>query len=377
MPTSSIRIGRALTGLVFVGLVAGCGADDGSAVTGDDAYATAGATRIVKSLEGPGNLAIVGDSLVFSTAHFDASGDPELDQQFASWRGTLWQRPLAGGAKKKVADTVGAVMSTASVGKSLLVVDSGYLGVTKITFPSGKETDFYNDFSHFPDEGEDLPTLGGVAAGKSGVYVTRPGSEVLHMNTDGSKVTTFAKTWKSGWVESAEKVVVTDEAVFWTTDKQGETGSTYNLYRATLGTTAPKPVKLASYDGQIRSLATDGENAFVAVEKKGDTDGFIAVATPTSKSARTLVAAQSHADNLVYDERFGLFFSEWATGVLLVDEASLDSAGEQSAEVVLPVKNVTSLAVGKTDLYVADDPGEINEKKGEILRMSLSKLAQD
>ena len=193
---------RAVTSLALFGLVSGCGADD--VVTGDDAYATAGATRIVKSLEGPGNLVVVGDQLVFSTAHFDASGDPELDQQFASWRGTVWKRPLAGGTKTKVHDTVGAVLSTAQIGKSLLVVDSGYFGVTKLTFPGGKETDFYNDFSHFPDEAEELPSLGGVAVGESGVYVTRPGSEVLHMGTDGSNVTTFAETWKSGWAEAAE-----------------------------------------------------------------------------------------------------------------------------------------------------------------------------
>lgn len=369
----SSLVARTLTALAFVGLASGCVEDD--VVTADDANVTAGATRIAKSLEGPGNLAIVGDSLVFSTAHFDASGDPELDQQYASWRGTVWKRPLAGGAKEKVADTVGAVMSTAHVGKSLLIVDSGYNGVTKITFPSGKETDFYNDYSHFPDEGEEMSTLGGVAAGKSGVYVTRPGSELLRMNTDGSGVTTFAKTWKSGWVEYAQKVVVTDGAVFWTTDKQGETGSTYNLYRATLGTTAPKPIKIASYTGQIRSLATDGQNAFVAVEKKGDSNGFIAVATQTSKTAKTLVADQEYADNLVYDERYGLFFSEWKTGVLLVDDEAIAAGGEQTAEVVLPVKNVTSIAVGKTDLYVADDPGEINEKKGEILRLPLSKVS--
>ena len=36
---------RAVTSLALFGLVSGCGADD--VVTGDDAYATAGATRIV------------------------------------------------------------------------------------------------------------------------------------------------------------------------------------------------------------------------------------------------------------------------------------------------------------------------------------------
>ena len=43
-------LGRTLTALAFLGLGAGCAEED--VVTGDDAYATAGTTRIVKSLEG-------------------------------------------------------------------------------------------------------------------------------------------------------------------------------------------------------------------------------------------------------------------------------------------------------------------------------------
>src|SRR5439155_23670523 len=146
-----------------------------------------------------------------------------------------------------------------------------------------------------------------------------PGSEIMSMSHDGSNVTTFAKTWKSGWVEMAEKIVVAEGAVFWSSQQEGEKGSTYNLYRASLAG-AHTPKKIATFDGEITALASDGAHVFIGTADgvnfpyKGEID-----VAPADGSAapRTLVAATAHPDNLVYDDRFGLLFTEWSDGVEL------------------------------------------------------------
>lgn len=345
---------------------------DEAPTTGDEADLTAKGTRIASSLEGPGNLQIVNGTLVFSTAHFDASGDPELDQEFASWRGALWQKPLSGGSKKKVADTVGAVISTAVSGKSLLVVDSTYFGVTRFTVPGDKESDFYNDFSHFPDEGEEAPTLGAVAVGASGVYVTRPGSEVMRMKADGSDVKTFAKTWKSGWVERAQEIVVAGDAVFWSSEQEGEQGSTFNLYRASASGGAPK--KLATFKNRVRSLASDGDVVAIAIEAGHGLKGEVEVVAADGKSQPRALVKDASPDHLRFDDRFGLLYADWNTGVVRVSREALDAGGAVEPAVVVEIDAPTSFVLSDKDLYVSSDPGEINEKKGAIFRYSLSKL---
>ena len=90
MRTLSLAALAAITSLALFG----CG-DDAPVSSSEDV--TAKATTIAKSLEGPGNLTVVTDRLVWSTAHFVASGDPELDQQFAFWQGELWSKPLGSG----------------------------------------------------------------------------------------------------------------------------------------------------------------------------------------------------------------------------------------------------------------------------------------
>lgn len=365
---------RTLTCLAIVltsAFALGCSsADDGSDPEEEDL--TSGATRIAKSLEGPGNAVVSGDVLVFSTAHFEASGDPELDQEFASWHGQLWMKPIPSGQKSKMADTAGAVTDHVMVGSSLLVVDSTYLGVTRYALPSGKESDFYNDFAHFPNQGEDGDTLGGIAAGKSGVYITRPGSEVMSMKTDGSGVKQFAKTWKSGWVEMARKIVVLDDAVFWSSEQEGEKGSTFNLYRATVSG-SHTPVKLATFESGVSSMATDGKDVYIVVSTgQGETGRIAVVPGDGSKAPRTLVEVKS-ADNLVYDDRFGLFYTDWSKGVELFSKSALSSTKPAPSH-VLSVSGPTSIALSKDQLYVTADTGQINEKKGELLRYPLSKI---
>jgi hypothetical protein len=353
--------------------LAGCSAESSSSSSDETAEEALGngATRIAANLEGVDHLVVIGDTLVWSSAHLVASGDPELDQQFAYWQGELWSKGIgASGARRRIGSLSGAVMSTARAasGDELFVVTSGYNGVTKYSVGDGKSWDVYNDYSHFPDDTEDMSsTVHGVAVGDGKVWVTRDGSEVMQMASNGSDVKVFAKSFVRGWVESAEKIVVAGDMVFWSSEKQGERGSTYNLYRAK--TSGGSPTKIRSYTKPITSLASDGTRVYIAMQ------GEIQVAPVDGGAApRTLVANQPSPDNLVVDE-LGLFFTEYQTGqVALVKTADLASDAAVTPLKVLAVRAPTSLALSAKDLYVSANSGGTNEKKGEIQRLSRTKL---
>src|SRR5262249_19474145 len=129
----------------------------------------------------------------------------------------------------------------------------------------------------------------------------------------------------------------------------------------------------ASFAGPVSALATDGKNVFIAIEEHGTTHGEIDVVPGAGGTPKTLVADRAHPSNLVYDARFGLFYTEWSKGVELVPAASA-SGGVATPVKVLAVKAPTSLALGPDHLFVASDPGEPNQKKGELLRYPLSKI---
>jgi hypothetical protein len=351
--------------------LAGCAGDD--ATTSDEAFIGTGATLIYKSLQHPGNLVATDDRLIYSTAHFVASGDPELDQQFAYWEGALWNKPLPTGARKKLSDTNGAVQATAILDGDLLVINSAYVGVTRYA-ADGDEEDFYNDYSHFPDEGEDYAWLGGIAVTDDAVFITRSGSEVMRVERDGSDAKVFAKAFSSGWVEHAGAIVATERALFWASEQESESGSRYRLYRAEMDGDYEE---VGEWAAPITSIATDDVNVFFALASKGEAPGAIMV-VPADSSAepRVLVADQPSAGDLVYDATLGLFFTEGEKGVVArVPVESTASETAVAAKQVLKVKGPTSIALNGEHLYVAAYPSQtLNQKKGEVWRMSRSKI---
>lgn len=353
-------------------VLVGCNAsDDGEG----EQFATQG-TSVARSLQSPDQLTIMGSQLVFATASFVGSGDPELDQQYAYWEGQLWRLPLAGGSKKALPQPTGAVTSVAVLGDELLVVTSGYMGVTRVSPSAGTESDFYNDYTHFPDDSEDLPQLGAVAVGPSGVYVTRPESEVMRMELDGSGVTVFAKTFEGGWLESAEQIVVLEDAVFWSTDQQGETGSTYNLYRANVsGDTTPH--KIATYPARIAELATDGQRVFVGVVAGQAAQCHLDVVPADGSGApKELVSGAVVSGTMRYDERFGLLYPDHAAGAVeLLPLEALSGESPVTPTALVTGTLPTSIALDESNLWVASYDWESDTvNNGAIRRYALSKL---
>jgi len=120
---------------------------------------------------------------------------------------------------------------------------------------------------------------------------------------------------------------------------------------------------------------------FVAVETSygGATPGQIAVVPAGSAEApHTLVSEQREPSNLVYDERFGLLYTDIDQGsVLLVPAASLSTAEAVEPKAVIANTTPQSIALDGKYLYVAIDPGKTNETKGSIRRFRLSVIPTD
>jgi hypothetical protein len=141
------------------------------------------------------------------------------------------------------------------------------------------------------------------------------------------------------------------------------------------GTRTPK--KLATYKGPVTSLATDGKQVFVAIGK-----GYTVGAPPAeidvlpadgSEPSQLLVTGCQQPDDLTYDERFGLLYTDWGPGnVDLVPIDALDASAPVEPVNVLSGVSPTSIALDEQSLYVASDPGSTNEKKGVIQRYGLS-----
>lgn len=350
----------ALAALVAAPL-AGCTAGDSGA---DEEDAIAGLTHAHTGLQNPDAMFVAGDKLVYSQAHFIASGDPELDQEFAHWEGELWSVAVKGGSGKRIAKLVGAAREIVGLGGDMLVVDSGYIGVSKFS-PSGDESDFYNDYSMFGDD--ENAFIGGVAVAKDAVYITRSGSEVLRAGLKGGKPTTFAKTWKSGWAEHAEQVAVAGDAVFWSSAKEGDKGGEFRLYRATSGGGYDL---VGTFAGEVRDLASDGTSVFIAVAATNAKAGEVAVVPAKGGTIRTLVADTASPGNLTYDAKLGLLFTESSRGVLRVEPGALGGKAVATPSTVLKIKNASALALSPAYLFIAtnNNNGQ-NEKKGDIWRL--------
>jgi hypothetical protein len=331
---------------------------------------TSGAKRMLSGLKNPDNLFVLGDRLLYSQASFVASGDPELDQEFAYWTGELWSVALSGGKGKKFAETNGAVREVVGLGNDVLVVDSGYNGVTRIN-AAGKSTDFYNDYTNFKDEDGDWASVGGIAVGKGAVYITRmQGGEVVRTDTKGGAVTTFAKPPKAGWLEMGEQVLAAGDTVFWSGELQGTQGSTFKLYRATLSGSYKT---LATFKGEIESLATDGTNVFIAIGKSvhSSDKAQIAVVPVSGGTPRTLVSDVTAPSELVYDAKLGLLFTDWTRGVMRVEPAAIAGKGVATPKLVWANKTPTAILPTANELFLATNGGAKgqNDPKGEIWRL--------
>ena len=83
----------------------GCAADDGAtALVGGDEAALTEAKTLAHGVTNPSGMTVAGNHIYFGSNHFVASGDPELDQEYAYWEGKYARVPLTGSPPPPVRD---------------------------------------------------------------------------------------------------------------------------------------------------------------------------------------------------------------------------------------------------------------------------------
>jgi hypothetical protein len=240
-----------LTSLATAALVSligafGCvGADDGDAYEQD----LSKATTIARGLGRPDSLTLLGDHVYFGQNKFIASGDPELDQQFAYWTGKFSRVATTGGARELISEGL-PIAKVRKVGSKLYYNGAGACWIsTRDARPNATDKLLYTQDDCEPEIGD------GVDFEFSGdkLVIIQANGEIRVGRSDGT-----------GMVKKAD-VRVGDQGI--TIDDAAVSGNTLFLLTPTLfsrnggvGTRKIKTVDLNS--GTVSDGITVSQNAY-------------------------------------------------------------------------------------------------------------------
>jgi hypothetical protein len=194
----------------------------------------------------PGEMVFAEGKLYWSEAHFVASGDPELDQQFAYWTGEFFSFNVSRSHDPKQVTQFGSPL------RAMQVIDgTAYMttagAVTRAPLAQLDTPDswkaVYQDYDHFEiDENVDV-TASAIDGGR--IYVTRTSGDLASVKLDGSD---FKKLLKSG--SYAGDLAVSGGTAFWTSSSDDP--NTRTLWKANVAASRPEAIKV----GQVREISS-------------------------------------------------------------------------------------------------------------------------
>ena len=265
---------RSLFTLLALGaplLAAACGgtAEDSADAVDEGALATAGKT-IVRGLEHPSGLIVTDKHVYFSTNRFIASGEPELDQQFAYWEGKFSRVPLAGGAREKLDES--PISRVRRSGKKLFMAtgSSCWISVldTAAAHPEAKV--IYTD-EDCTGEGGGEPTA--FEATDTKFIVVRENGDVRVGKLDGTAMKKVAEFKFSNYAGFVSAEVLADDKIFVVTyagfkDAHDKIMPQTIFSVPTSGGT-PKTVKeFPVGQRSIENFVSDGKNLYFTQDQK-------------------------------------------------------------------------------------------------------------
>lgn len=275
---------------------AACGSDEGSAVESEES-ALIQTKTIARNVAHPSGLAVLGDQVYFGSNKFWASGDPELDQQFAFWSGKFSRVSVSGGPVETFA-SVGPITKVRTYQNKVYYAMSDGCWIAARDANGAEGSTVYQDENCDPEWGQ----------GPRGFEITHDG-RLLVVHEDGTvlagahdgrgmKKLGRIRVGNSGNVVQAQ--VLSDEHLFILT--QRNLGSVpQSLYKMSLET--GRATKVLSFEGAPSFLHSDGSHVFVSedgtsvsVVRKGTRSveriatGFGAIADLASAGGKLYVA---------------------------------------------------------------------------------------
>lgn len=238
---------------------AGEGAPDDGAVENAEANLDARFVKtIAKDRAYPDDLVVSGDKVYWSESRQVASGDPDLDQQFAYWTGTLFSYNVARSRAPKQLNELGSPLRGAvQVGSAIyLTTASGISKTTAQDLDDGKAwSEVYSDHDHFEID-EEIDVSGSAIDGGR-AYVLRDSGDLVSVKLDGSD---FQKHLQSE--HYASNLVVKDGRALWVTNSANPNERI--LWRANLTAQRPRAAEVARAR-ELSRLVLDGDDVLYGV----------------------------------------------------------------------------------------------------------------
>lgn len=253
-----------------LGLAACGGASEASGDT-EDALERAGVKTHARNVEHPAGLVVTDSHVYFSANHFVASGEPELDQQFAYWQGKYSRVALGGGRREKVSDA--GLTRVRMAGKKLFVAtgSSCWISVMDTSEAEPSQKGIYTD-EDCTGEGGGEPA--GFEVTDDKFAVVREGGELMVGKHDGTGMRKVGEFKFADYAGFISQTALADDHVFVITHKNFTDSRTNRVLPQTIfslplsGGTPKTVLEFPAADALAENLISDGKNLYFTQGKK-------------------------------------------------------------------------------------------------------------
>ncbi len=311
----------------------------------EGALATAGKT-ITRGLQHPAGLVVTDKHVYFSTNRFIASGEPELDQQFAYWDGKYSRVPLAGGARELLEES--PISRVRRSGKKLFMAtgSSCWISVLDTGATPPKSKIIYTD-EDCTGEGGGEPTAFEVTDNK--FIVVRHDGEVRVGKLDGTamrKVATFTFGDYAGFISGE---ALADDKIFVVTHRgfTGPRGAVLpqTIFSVPISGGAPKTVKkFATDEHAVENFVSDGTNIYFTQNEK------LFIVRAGSDDPKPLDEGFGHVTDLAIDGT-NVYVADSKRNAIYVVKDVLENPAPHKK--LADVKGISSIAVSDGKLFYA------------------------
>jgi len=334
------------------------GASSEDAVAGDEQALTE-AKVLAKGVTSPSGLAVAGGHVYFGSNHFVASGDPDLDQQFAYWAGKFSRVPLAGGRQEAVLDH-GPIVHVQSVGSKLFYGVAGgcWVGAldTAIGAAGAGATGQSNVYTAAECEPDYESVVGFGVSGDALIVVHRDGRVVTTPAAGGGAPRTITTLRVGDAGDPVGGAVIADGAAWLATDALPTNASgpiPAAIHRVDLASgAATKVVDLAK---AASDLTTDGKNVYFTDEPTK------VLSVTTGSTAATVVADGFGAVIGLAADGGDLFVADSKRGAVYV-VGNAGSGAPAARKKLASVKGIQAITAAAGVVYVGSNV--IDGRKG-------------
>lgn len=357
--------------LASVSLVtfAGCAADEPSTdgAAGASADLSAGTGKVLaKDLPYPSDLTLADGKLYWTQSVQVASGDPELDQEFAYWTGSIWSFNVTHSTNpKKLAEPASLVKKMTTIGNTIWITQPGFVSKTTAADLDAKKEwkSVYQDVDHFEINEEEEVASSAIANGR--VYVLRTTGEIVSVKTDGSDFKSHLKS-KS----YASNLFVSGDYALWVTASDNQPYERA-VFQANLGAAHPTAKQIALVHESATAFVQDGDYVYFGTQSKPNETGgaIMKLKLGSSTAPEAVVKGLSSTSSVVLDGDQLLFTGKKGTveGLFSVPKSNMGAEPKS----VYKLKGASDILATPDSIYLTSTALDAtNHYDGKVVRIA-------